>query len=57
MKATLTPITKNPNGLSVPKAVEWAEQLRDAVLRDDGEKLFVIIFRIWTDAQKTCSLK
>ena len=57
MKATLIPKVKNPNGLPVPKAVEWAEQLRDAVLRDDGEKLFVIIFRIWTEAQKTFNHK
>jgi len=57
MKATLIPKVKNQNGLPVPKAVEWAEQLRDAVLRDDGEKLFVIIFRIWTEAQKNFTHK
>jgi hypothetical protein len=50
MKMTLT--VNSPKGLPVLKAIEWAEQLKQAGIDDDGEKMFVLIFQIWKEAQK-----
>lgn len=52
MKLEVTPKIYNSMGLPVDKAVEWAERARDCALRDDGERMFLLIFEIWKTAQK-----
>jgi len=52
MKLEVTPKIYNSMGLPVNKAVEWAERARDCALRDDGERMFLLIFEIWKTAQK-----